>query len=151
MEKWRRGEVIGFVSRFLVFHRSDAAEIGFVSRFSHVGRVAIGFVWGNGGTGCRARTRIGFPDESGLTCGQRGKMVAGRKSEMLGSKREAAVWWALVCNSSCLKGCVQLGDIIPENLLFIKQIPGLSADFADFRRLFAAKREKMRGNRRMSN
>ncbi len=71
--------------------------------------------------------------------------------EIPGSKRYAAVWWALVCNSSCLKGGVQLGGIIPERLLFIKQIPGFSADFADFRRLFATKREKRRENRRMSN
>ncbi len=51
---------------------------------------------------------------------------------MLGSKRDAAVGWALACNSSCLRGCVQLGCIISGSFPFVKQILELSADFADF-------------------
>ena len=42
--------------------------------------------------------------------------------------------------SWCLKVDIQLSGIIPESLTFVKHILELSADFADFRRLFAAKR-----------
>ncbi len=54
--------------------------------------------------------------------------------EIPGLKRDATVGWAPACNSSCLKGHIQLSGIIPESSVYVKHIFELSADFADFRR-----------------
>ena len=54
--------------------------------------VAIGFVSHCRGTACRARTEMGFPDESGLTFGQHGKVELGSFRVIWGweSRRDAS-------------------------------------------------------------